>query len=171
MDDFAKINAVYTTFFGTSPPARACVAVDLPSPLRLKLDCIAYAGASPHDRRALHVQGLSYWAPANIGPYSQAIVVSVNTPCISRKHPEIHIEVGDLIFVSGQIGMLPRSLALPTPRSFAQEVALASQHAQRIIDVLKSSTGGGWAGHPMLNIFWYSRTLDAIAIKGCTVSL
>jgi hypothetical protein len=24
----------------------------------------------------LHVQGLSYWAPANIGPYSQGVVVS-----------------------------------------------------------------------------------------------
>ena len=26
-------------------------------------------------RSALHVQSLSYWAPANIGPYSQAITV------------------------------------------------------------------------------------------------
>jgi hypothetical protein len=26
-------------------------------------------------RQALHVQGLSYWAPANIGPYSQAVSV------------------------------------------------------------------------------------------------
>ena len=76
MADFGRINAVYMTFFGSSPPARACVAVDLPAPCRVKLDCIAYAEASPADRQALHVQGLSYWAPANIGPYSQAIVVS-----------------------------------------------------------------------------------------------
>jgi diphthine-ammonia ligase len=26
-------------------------------------------------RQALHVQGLSHWAPANIGPYSQAVSV------------------------------------------------------------------------------------------------
>lgn len=29
-------------------------------------------------RSALHVQSLSYWAPANIGPYSQAITVSAS---------------------------------------------------------------------------------------------
>jgi len=75
MDIFALVNAVYVTFFGASPPARACVAVDLPSPTRVKLDCIAYNENSPADRQALHVQSLSYWAPANIGPYSQAIVV------------------------------------------------------------------------------------------------
>lgn len=75
MNNFASINAVYTAFFGISPPARACVAVDLPRPLRVMLDCVAYAEQKVGDRKALHVQGLSYWAPANIGPYSQAIVV------------------------------------------------------------------------------------------------
>jgi len=34
MEDFASINAVYATYFGVSPPARACVAVDLPHPLK-----------------------------------------------------------------------------------------------------------------------------------------
>ncbi len=75
IEDFASINAVYSSYFGVSPPARACVAVDLPAPLRLVLDCVAYAEQKASDRQALHVQGLSYWAPANIGPYSQAIVV------------------------------------------------------------------------------------------------
>ena len=28
-----------------------------------------------HQREALHVQSLSHWAPANIGPYSQALRV------------------------------------------------------------------------------------------------
>ncbi|KAI0284373.1 hypothetical protein BGY98DRAFT_1087615 [Russula aff. rugulosa BPL654] len=78
MEDFASINAVYATYFGVSPPARACVAVDLPHPLRVMLDCVAYAEQKKDDRKALHVQGLSYWAPANIGPYSQAIIHSVS---------------------------------------------------------------------------------------------
>jgi len=77
MEDFASINAVYATYFGVSPPARACVAVDLPHPLRMMLDCVAYSEQRKGDRRALHVQGLSYWAPANIGPYSQAIIVRI----------------------------------------------------------------------------------------------
>ena len=75
MDLFAQVNAVYATYFGTSPPARACVAADLPPGIRVRLDCIAYTESNPSERQALHVQGLSYWAPANIGPYSQAIVV------------------------------------------------------------------------------------------------
>lgn len=79
MDLFAPINAVYSTFFGVSPPARACVAVDLPAGNRLRLDSLAFAESSPADRQSLHVQGLSYWAPANIGPYSQAITVNTTS--------------------------------------------------------------------------------------------
>lgn len=75
MDLFPRVNSVYKTFFGISPPARACVGVDLPPNIQVKLDCIAYAEQVPMDMQALHVQGLSYWAPANIGPYSQAIIV------------------------------------------------------------------------------------------------
>jgi diphthine-ammonia ligase len=73
MDLFSAVNAIYSTFFGTSPPSRACVAVDLPTPRRVMLDCIAHSRTM--ERHALHVQSLSYWAPANIGPYSQAIMV------------------------------------------------------------------------------------------------
>ena len=75
MSLFAEVNAFYATQFGVSPPARACIAVDLLGDNRIKLDC--FACAVP-ERRALHVQGLSYWAPANIGPYSQAILVRIS---------------------------------------------------------------------------------------------
>jgi diphthine-ammonia ligase len=76
MDLFPAVNAVYKTYFGSSPPARACVAASLPRGRRLTLEAIAYVGSRSKDRHALHVQGLSYWAPANIGPYSQAVIVS-----------------------------------------------------------------------------------------------
>lgn len=81
IDLFAAVNQVYATFFGSSPPARACVAVDLPPPTRIRLECIAYNESHDADRQALHVQGLSYWAPANIGPYSQAITVGSLPNC------------------------------------------------------------------------------------------
>jgi len=87
MEDFASINAIYATYFGVSPPARACVAVDLPRPLRVVLDCVAYAEKTVGDRKALHVQGLSYWAPANIGPYSQAIIVRTNNHLTKKAEP------------------------------------------------------------------------------------
>ena len=85
MDYFSRVNAIYQTYFGSSPASRACVAVDMTNqPFRVKLEAIAYAEESPSDRQALHVQGLSYWAPANIGPYSQAVVVSFVFPAVLR---------------------------------------------------------------------------------------
>ncbi|KAI0375551.1 hypothetical protein BV20DRAFT_1058734 [Pilatotrama ljubarskyi] len=136
MDLFARVNAVYATYFGTSPPARACVAANLPSPIRVRLDCIAFAENTPSARQALHVQGLSYWAPANIGPYSQAIVAD------------------ERVFISGQIGLIPSSLTLPSPQSLAFETALAFQHVHRVVDALKTNSGGGWAGHYQAIVYW-----------------
>lgn len=83
MDFFGRVNAIYSNFFGSSPPARACVAVDLPRDIRIRLECIAIKEKNLLDRQSLHVQGLSYWAPANIGPYSQAIVVRKVLPSSS----------------------------------------------------------------------------------------
>jgi len=41
------------------------------------MDCVACdARLRGLERRVMHVQGISHWAPANIGPYSQAIMVS-----------------------------------------------------------------------------------------------
>lgn len=77
MSLFPAVNAIYNTFFGPSPPTRACVAVALPDTVRVRLQGIAYKPSKESDRRiALHVRGMSYWAPANIGPYSQAVLVS-----------------------------------------------------------------------------------------------
>jgi len=136
MDLFGRINAIYSEFFGSNPPARACVAVDLPGPSRMKLDCLAYAENNPRDRHALHVQGLSYWAPANIGPYSQAVMVN------------------EQVFLSGQIGMQPSNLALPSPPSLALETALACQHVSRVLGALQDHSAGTWKGHTQLALYW-----------------
>lgn len=73
MSTFGRVNAIYATMFGSGPPARACVGASLASPLSLMIDCMAHC--EDKQRYSLHVQGISYWAPANIGPYSQAITV------------------------------------------------------------------------------------------------
>ena len=135
MDLFTAINTVYATFFGTSPPTRACVAVDLPPSLRVKLDCFAYAETDSTQRTALHVQGLSYWAPANIGPYSQAVLVDEH------------------MFISGQIGLIPAHLSLPSPQDPATETALVFQHTTRVADAVRKSSGQ-WKGHTQLAIYW-----------------
>ncbi|KAG8766524.1 hypothetical protein FRC12_006811 [Ceratobasidium sp. 428] len=124
MDLFPRVNAAYGQYFGTSPPSRACVAVDLSPTTRVRIACVAFRDGEfgTNQRTGLHVQGMSYWAPANIGPYSQAIIVQ------------------DQIYVSGQIGLIPARMTLPSPPSFATEAALAFQHADRIIAALKDGS-------------------------------
>ncbi|ESK96116.1 meiotically up-regulated 71 protein [Moniliophthora roreri MCA 2997] len=145
MDFFPQVNAVYSSFFGTSPPARACVAVDLPEDIRIRLDCIAFSqdtesSANKDVRQALHVQSQSYWAPANIGPYSQ---------------------VGERIFISGQIGLIPSSITLPNPPSLATETALAFQHVDRVVEVLKNS----WDGYNQSSIYWLDDVANLNAVR------
>ncbi|KAH9918250.1 uncharacterized protein BXZ73DRAFT_92298 [Epithele typhae] len=151
MELFGRVNAVYATYFGTSPPARACVALDLPPRIHVRVDCIAFAERSPTDRQALHVQGLSYWAPANIGPYSQAIVAD------------------ERVFISGQIGLIPSRLSLPSPPSLAMEAALAFQHAHRVVEALKTNSGGGWQGHMQGVIYWLAHRRDIPAVRTACV--
>ncbi|KAF4574969.1 hypothetical protein EYR36_006323 [Pleurotus pulmonarius] len=145
MDLFARVNAVYGRYFGVSPPSRACVAVDLPAPTRVRLECIFYRESRPEERVALHVQGLSYWAPANIGPYSQAVIA------------------GDHIFVSGQIGLIPSSLTLPSPSCLAMEFALCCQHVKRVLHALREHAS--WTGRPLSNIYWLANIHDVPAVK------
>lgn len=77
MARFAAANTVYARAFGTAPPSRACVAVRMPADRRVVLEAtgVRPAGGAGLGRTALHVQSMSYWAPANIGPYSQAVMV------------------------------------------------------------------------------------------------
>lgn len=75
MSLFPDINQIYSTYFGISPPSRACVEVPLPSHIRLVLNAVCWDMDVQAHRHALHVQSVSYWAPANIGPYSQAVMV------------------------------------------------------------------------------------------------
>ncbi|KAF7355433.1 Diphthine--ammonia ligase [Mycena sanguinolenta] len=144
MDLFSSVNAIYITFFGTSPPARACVAVDLPAPRRVMLECIAHSRTA--ERYALHVQGLSYWAPANIGPYSQAVMTD------------------EQVFISGQIGLIPASLSLPAPQSLALETALSLQHVERVTRAISTNTGG-WAGHTQLALYWLTNIGHLSAVR------
>ncbi|KAG2156182.1 hypothetical protein DEU56DRAFT_906354 [Suillus clintonianus] len=137
---FAAANKAYAEFFGVSPPSRACVGVDLSEGVCVMLECVARKDIKT--RKALHVQGLSYWAPANIGPYSQAITVE------------------PYVFISGQIGLLPPSLTLPSPPSLALETALVFQHTDRVIRAA-NSTGG----HVLLSLYWLVNEDDVKHIR------
>ncbi|XP_014681942.1 PREDICTED: diphthine--ammonia ligase-like isoform X2 [Priapulus caudatus] len=117
MAEFARINSVYSTYFSLNPPARTCVQVALPESVVLQLDC---TGSTSHEERhTMHVQGISHWAPANIGPYSQAV------------------RVGNRITVAGQIPLVAGSMQLIGGGS-ACESALSLQHVQRVLSAMQS---------------------------------
>jgi diphthine-ammonia ligase len=83
------------------------------------MDCIV--SCAP-DRKMMHVQSLSNWAPANIGPYSQLAQAS------------------GLGFLAGQIGMVPATLELPRctnglPCVHAQ-TQLSIQHVESIMSTV-----------------------------------
>lgn len=118
MNDFARINAIYKTFFDINPPTRALVGSNLEGKANLQIDLTAIKAMDNVKRDVMHVQGISYWAPANIGPYSQSI--------ITQGHA----------FIAGQIGLVPNSLSLPASNTFADEAALSLRNLENITDVL-----------------------------------
>lgn len=158
MSLFPAINAVYSSYFGSSPPTRACVSIlfDPSSLLRLKLEGIARL-SSDAPRKVLHVQSLSYWAAANIGPYSQSVVVRPSCPSPFFSHsdlfplPTTSSQTGDKLFVAGQIALVPASLTLPTPFDFPTEVALSLQHVGRVV---AASEDGRWKGESDGGLCW-----------------
>ena len=56
---------------------RACIQLNLPDDIAMLVDCLVYSPSNREasSREAMHVQSISHWAPANIGPYSQATKV------------------------------------------------------------------------------------------------
>ncbi|GAM28622.1 hypothetical protein SAMD00019534_117980 [Acytostelium subglobosum LB1] len=91
INDFGAINQAYFKHFKDNPAARACVQVGLQHPgQRVMLDVVG----NRQTKKSLHVQSISNWAPACIGPYSQA------THC------------NQTLFLAGQVGLEPSSLQL-----------------------------------------------------------
>lgn len=58
---------------------RACIQLNLPENIAVQVDCLVHSPQTPDAtvREAMHVQSISHWAPANIGPYSQATKVMI----------------------------------------------------------------------------------------------
>ncbi|KAL4893855.1 hypothetical protein BDV59DRAFT_192965 [Aspergillus ambiguus] len=126
MADFPAMNAAYVSMFKKpNPPARATVACGdgLPDGVNVMVSLVVDLG--PRERRhGLHVQSRSYWAPANIGPYSQAVAVPL--PSAER-----------CVYVAGQIPLDPASMELVDGSSrveerFSLRAVLSLQHMWRI---------------------------------------
>ncbi|KAK3633927.1 hypothetical protein LTR56_015537 [Elasticomyces elasticus] len=141
MTDFAEVNRVYGDFFvHPNPPARAtlaCASV-LSNGCSIMLGATCVPNALLQARKGLHVQSRSYWAPANIGPYSQAIAVPIDLDSVR--------EDSDLVYIAGQIPLEPASMQLSLGNSrdkmdqFQHQAVLALQHMTRIGKCMKVSS-------------------------------
>lgn len=126
MEDFAPLNAVYKKHFGINPPARVCVQAPLPAGQLLQMDCLLHDWTEPleegcfHQREALHVQSLSHWAPANIGPYSQAL------------------RVDESVFCAGQIALVPCTMQLVKAGTRTQ-AHLSFSYVKKVLEAVISS--------------------------------
>ncbi|XP_076099990.1 uncharacterized protein LOC143069310 isoform X2 [Mytilus galloprovincialis] len=118
MNDFGAINDIYKKYFGLNPPARVCVQVPLPENIVLQLECY---GSCNEDKHTMHVQSISHWAPANIGPYSQAV------------------KVDKRMYIAGQIAMVPSTLNIISG-GIRAESRLCLRHIHRILEAMPGST-------------------------------
>ena len=95
MSDYRAVNGAYCPLIRTRPPSRCVISVRhmrylvSPSPTRYFRVCVStllpegvfarievLASLDPQVTSSyMHVQSLSHWAPASIGPYSQAYLV------------------------------------------------------------------------------------------------
>lgn len=112
MNHFPQVNKAYVMNFGLNPPVRVCVQA--PMKQTVSLTCF---GNQMEKIETMHVQSISHWAPANIGPYSQANLV----------------ENDGILHVAGQIGLIPGSMELPEHMDV--QALLSMRHLMRILEV------------------------------------
>lgn len=117
MADFEAINATYEKSFGGYylPPSRVCVQTNVKG---VHLSCTVGKSST---KQGIHIQSRSYWAPQNIGPYSQAII---------RQHPKYKMAT-----LSGQIPLIPATMELSKKGPEFNSV-LALQHLHRVKDLV-----------------------------------
>ncbi len=136
MTDFASVNEIYGQLFARpNPPARVTVACgdSLPSGVNVMVSFILCLDKA--SRSGLHVQSRSYWAPANIGPYSQAISIPLQPDHLDPR----------LVYIAGQIPLVPATMdVLPAEKDadhdasktsltlFQKQTCLSLQHLWRV---------------------------------------
>ncbi|NXF95967.1 DPH6 ligase, partial [Eubucco bourcierii] len=127
MKDFNVINSIYVAEFDLCPPARVCVETLLPDGVLFCIDCLAHKGDVAADNEfrgeklVMHVQSISHWAPASIGPYSQSI------------------KVGDVLYCAGQIALVPCTMQLVSGGIWPEAV-VSLRHVERVLEAMSQKT-------------------------------
>ncbi|NXU59362.1 DPH6 ligase, partial [Turnix velox] len=127
MKDFNVINSVYVTEFDLCPPARVCVETLLPDGVLFFIDCLAHKCDTAIDdvlrdeKLVMHVQSISHWAPASIGPYSQSV------------------KVGEVLYCAGQIALVPCTMQLVSG-GVRTEAVVSLRHVERILQAMSQKS-------------------------------
>jgi diphthine-ammonia ligase len=134
MSEFGAVNLAYGAHFTSpNPPARVTVACghSLPPNIHVTISMVVLDDSTAALKQGLHVQSRSYWAPANIGPYSQAITMPVAAAATTR--------LAQIIHIAGQIPLDPPTMDFPnqghstsSQTHFKTQSILALQHLWRI---------------------------------------
>ncbi len=136
MADFVSVNDAYGRLFTLpNPPARVTVACGNTLPPGVQVMVSFVISLDIASREGLHVQSRSYWAPANIGPYSQAVSMPLQQDRMDIR----------LVYVAGQIPLVPASMEILRAEDdgdnvapstgmelFQKRTCLALQHLWRI---------------------------------------
>ncbi|KAH8235822.1 hypothetical protein KR032_008157 [Drosophila birchii] len=140
--EYPALNRIYLRSFDFhNPPTRVCVECPLPDGCHVVMEAIAYrqpvagtiSSAEERDREGeetaaallngrrntMHVQGISHWAPANIGPYSQST------------------RIGDITYISGQIALVPGSMTI-IEGGIRPQCKLTLRHISRIAKAMNA---------------------------------
>ncbi|CAM5151469.1 unnamed protein product [Natator depressus] len=127
MKDFAVINSAYVTQFDLCPPARVCVEAPLLDGVFFCMDCLAHkcdvtiGDVDCYQKQIMHVQSISHWAPANIGPYSQSI------------------KVGEVLYCAGQIALVPCTMKL-VGGGIQTEATVSLSHVEKVLKAMSHNT-------------------------------
>ncbi|XP_068154670.1 uncharacterized protein [Drosophila tropicalis] len=144
ISEYPILNRIYLeTFDFHNPPTRVCVECPLPDGCHVVMDAVAYRQPSAVNaiimeerdrdggddssiqqlingkRNTMHVQGISHWAPANIGPYSQST------------------RIGDITYISGQIALVPGSMTI-IEGGIRPQCKLTLRHISRIAKAMNA---------------------------------
>lgn len=122
MNDYSIVNQVYSQKLNfQNPPTRVCVETCLPESCHVIMEAVAFkmGMSSDYKRHTMHVQGISHWAPANIGPYSQST------------------RIGEITYISGQIGLIAGNMKIISG-GIRQECKLTLRHINRIAKAMNS---------------------------------
>jgi diphthine-ammonia ligase len=136
MAQFGAANAAYAAFLpALAPPARATVELAPGGGAALVAEALFARPRAAAGRCVLHVQSVSPWAPACIGPYAQG--------CSAR----------GLLLLAGQIPLDPASMELPPGAGPRAQAARALRSAAAVSVALRADL-------PSAALWWAVFTAD-----------